>query len=80
MTDYSGVGGPLPPTDMLAFGLGRGDRVIVRPSGTEPKLKVYIEAVEQLGADDLEAASHRARARLGQIVAAMQRLVEVSRA
>ena len=78
VTDYSEVGGPLPPTDMLAFGLGGGDRVIVRPSGTEPKLKVYIETVEQLIADDLEAASERARARLGQIAAAMQPLVTPS--
>ena len=38
----------LPATDMLVFGLGGGDRVIVRPSGTEPKLKVYVEAVEDV--------------------------------
>ena len=78
VTDYSEVGGPLPPTEMLAFGLGGADRVIVRPSGTEPKLKVYIETVEQLVAGDLEAASQRARARLGQIAEAMQPLVASS--
>ena len=78
VTDYSEVGGPLPPTDMLAFSLGGADRVIVRPSGTEPKLKVYIETVEQLVTGDLEAASQRARARLGQIAEAMQLLVASS--
>ena len=78
VTDYSEVGGPLPPTDMLAFSLGGGDRVIVRPSGTEPKLKVYIETVEQLVTGDLEAASQRARARLGQLAEAMQPLVASS--
>ena len=75
VTDYSEVGGPLPPTDMLAFGLGGGDRVIVRPSGTEPKLKAYIETVEQLAAGDLDAARHRARDRLDRIAEEMQLLV-----
>ena len=34
----------LPANDILRFWLEDGSRVIVRPSGTEPKVKVYIDA------------------------------------
>jgi phosphomannomutase len=36
----------LPPTDGLRWYLEDDSRVIVRPSGTEPKVKVYLEVVE----------------------------------
>ncbi|MDT9592743.1 phospho-sugar mutase [Nocardioides zeae] len=35
----------LPPTDGLRYRLADGARVIVRPSGTEPKIKCYLEVV-----------------------------------
>src|SRR5689334_19960882 len=35
----------LPPTDGLRYTLAEGARVIVRPSGTEPKVKCYLEVV-----------------------------------
>ncbi len=35
----------LPPTDGLRFYLENQIRVIARPSGTEPKVKFYIEVV-----------------------------------
>jgi phosphomannomutase len=35
----------VPPTDGLRYHLAEGARVVVRPSGTEPKLKCYLEVV-----------------------------------
>jgi phosphomannomutase len=39
-------------------------RVVVRPSGTEPKLKAYLEVVEQIRDDDVAAARECAAAQL----------------
>lgn len=41
----------LPPTDGLRFDLHNGSRVIIRPSGTEPKLKCYLQTVGETAAD-----------------------------
>ena len=58
----------LPPTDGLMLFTDRDDRVVIRPSGTEPKLKCYIEAVEPVARDAsyeaLTAARAQARGRL----------------
>lgn len=35
----------LPKSNVLAYGLTDGNKLIVRPSGTEPKIKAYITAV-----------------------------------
>jgi phosphomannomutase len=35
----------LPPTDGLRFMLENNIRIIIRPSGTEPKIKCYVEIV-----------------------------------
>jgi phosphomannomutase len=51
-TDMSLGSAELLPTDGLRFDLADGRRVIIRPSGTEPKLKCYLEAI----ADSKEAA------------------------
>jgi phosphomannomutase len=47
--------GCLPPADVLRLRLSGGGRVIVRPSGTEPKLKCYLEVVVPVTGDADEA-------------------------
>ena len=55
----------LPPTDGLRYRLASGARVIVRPSGTEPKLKCYLEVVVPVDPEDgVEAARIAAVGRL----------------
>ncbi|MFD3493370.1 phospho-sugar mutase [Streptomyces sp. NPDC058690] len=59
----------LPPTDGLRYHLD-GARVIVRPSGTEPKLKCYLEVVVPVGsAGELPAA----RAKGAELLAGIKR-------
>ena len=45
----------LPKSNVLAFCLENGNKVIVRPSGTEPKIKAYITAIgtDRQSADEL---------------------------
>jgi phosphomannomutase len=57
--------GGLPPTDGLRYRLADDARVIVRPSGTEPKLKCYLEVVVRVDAEaGVDAARISAAARL----------------
>jgi phosphomannomutase len=45
----------LPPTDGLRFELADGRRALIRPSGTEPKLKCYLQATGA-GTEEAQAA------------------------
>lgn len=45
--DLSKPTGDLPPTDGLKLHIDGGDWVILRPSGTEPKFKAYLETSEE---------------------------------
>jgi phosphomannomutase len=65
----------LPPTDGLRYFLEDGSRVIVRPSGTEPKLKVYLEAIVAVEpSSGLSAARKEAASRLARVGASMRAL------
>ncbi len=61
--------------DVLRLDLTGGVRVCVRPSGTEPKLKCYCEAVEPVRAGDVAGARARARARLAGVRAGLGELL-----
>ncbi|MET8861428.1 phospho-sugar mutase [Nonomuraea sp. NPDC004580] len=53
--------GGLPPTDGLRYRLADDARVVVRPSGTEPKLKCYLEVVVPVTTTPGEARADAAR-------------------
>ncbi|GAA2184867.1 phospho-sugar mutase [Brooklawnia cerclae] len=60
----------LPPTPGYRIETARGDRVVARPSGTEPKLKCYLEVVEPTGSrETVPLARQAAAARLEAIKA-----------
>jgi phosphomannomutase len=63
-----GVGG-LPPTEGLRYRLDGDGRVIVRPSGTEPKVKCYLEVVVPVADADVTAARRTAAQALSAIKA-----------
>jgi phosphomannomutase len=73
--DLSTGGGPMPATDALVLTLADGSRVALRPSGTEPKLKVYAEVVEPVGSGAYVAARERGRARVDALIGAVSSLL-----
>ncbi|GAA2338852.1 phospho-sugar mutase [Saccharopolyspora halophila] len=64
----------LPESDGLVLTGEGGLRVVIRPSGTEPKLKCYLQVVEQ-AAGDLPGAKRRAAERLERLRRAVSELV-----
>ena len=65
--DLSLGAGGLPPTEGLRYRLSESGRVVVRPSGTEPKLKAYLEVVIPVLDADVDTAHRRASADLAAI-------------
>ena len=52
------------PRQRRADAAAESARVVVRPSGTEPKLKAYLEVVEPVADGDVAGARERAAAAL----------------
>ena len=62
--DLSEGSAELPPTDAVVLLNEFGDRAVVRPSGTEPKVKCYLEVIEPVKTT-LDAAREEASRRMG---------------
>lgn len=69
-TDLAEGSDALPPTDALILISEKGDRAVVRPSGTEPKVKCYLEVIEPVNGS-LPEAKTRAEARMSELKADM---------
>ena len=64
--DYQAEGTGLPRANVLEFRLAGGHKFMVRPSGTEPKMKVYLSAVgaSEAAADEINETLAAAAAQL----------------
>jgi phosphomannomutase len=63
MNDGASTALTLPPSNVLAFDLEGGSRIIARPSGTEPKVKFYFDVREEVRAGEpVSATEARANA------------------
>ena len=73
-------GDGLAATDAVIWDLADGARLVFRPSGTEPKLKVYLEVIEPVpgaAADAVPVARAAAQRRLDALVVAVRGLLRV---
>jgi phosphomannomutase len=73
-SDLTGGTDELPSADVLRYWL-RAARVVIRPSGTEPKVKAYLEVVEPVIAGRLAEARRAARARMDPLAKAVRDLL-----
>ncbi len=67
----------VPRADVLIFRLP-GARVVLRPSGTEPKIKCYLEITEPLAGRSLGAAREAAAGRLAPLRSALEAMLAAS--
>ncbi|ROR97488.1 phosphomannomutase [Salana multivorans] len=79
--DADGVNGGayrVPPTDGMWFETLDATRVVVRPSGTEPKLKAYLDVLVPIADDEpVDGARWRARERLAAVAADVEAAIAI---
>ncbi len=68
-----------PPADVIVYHLTDGGRVVVRPSGTEPKIKAYLEVIVPVASDadaaEIDTARREADARRATLHAAVRTIL-----
>ena len=69
----------LPKSDVLVFEFEGEQRVTIRPSGTEPKLKIYLDGLGEIRAGEtLEGAQGRVKAEADALEGAVRALAQAS--
>ncbi|MFO0757521.1 MAG: phospho-sugar mutase [Byssovorax sp.] len=69
----------LPASDVLAYELEGGSRIIARPSGTEPKIKFYFDLCEPMQeGETVDVADKRAREKMDELSRAFCALAGVA--
>jgi phosphoglucomutase/phosphomannomutase len=63
---------PLPKSDVMRYWLEDGSKLVIRPSGTEPKIKIYAEVIEKTLDDNIESSLLQCDQRLKTLVQAFQ--------
>ena len=74
ITDYTGGSWDLPSADVLSYQMP-GARLVIRPSGTEPKIKAYLEIVEPVSQGRISDARRDAAARIERLREATAQLL-----
>lgn len=68
----------LPATDALIFNISNG-RIVIRPSGTEPMIKVYVEVTESVINDDVRSAERSADHKIEDLLHGVSSLFQVEK-
>ncbi|NNF05327.1 MAG: phospho-sugar mutase [Candidatus Eisenbacteria bacterium] len=64
-----------PPSNVLRFRLDEGSQILARPSGTEPKIKFYVEVREDVEGN-LDKARGRAKSRMDSLLESFSKFAE----